>query len=61
MKNYIEPSTTLPSNQANMSVANSVDYLIIYDSDANKEYRVRIFRQSNPPTTSCSEESEITK
>ena len=61
VKNYIEPSTTLPSNQANMSVANSVDYLIIYDSDANKEYRVRIFRQSNPPTASCSEDSEITK
>jgi len=61
LKKYIDPNTQLPYKHAYMSVVESIDWLIIYDTGSDKEFRVRIFRMANPPLASCDGNSEIQK
>ncbi len=61
LKKYIDPNTQLPYKHSNMSVVESIDWLIIYDTGSDKEFRVRIFRMTNPPLASCDGDSEIQK
>lgn len=60
-RKYIEPNTQLTYKQKYKSLVSDVDWLYVYDTKINREFRVRVFRTATPPLAYCGSDSEVFK
>lgn len=60
-KEYIDPNREVPKEELNQSIVDSVDYIFVYEPNSNREFRVRIFRQTDTPLAKCLESDELIK